>query len=259
MATQHRILGRVVIGVGVAIAALLFICALTLKPFTMPTASEQPTLTRGDYFFALKAPFYATPRRGDLLVFKLPSSGAVDYVKRLIGMPGDRVQLRAGQLYINDLAVRETPIGMGDGELPTGAGPVKFYWETTPEGRSYEIQRSPDSEPAGDTAVYTVPAHCYFVLGDNRDDSIDSRFDPGLAPSDPKLGGCAWDDTVDAKVGDETGVGFVPQANLVGRAAFILLSWNTGEDEDHPCCASLFKPWSWFTDARPSRFFKVLH
>ena len=97
------------------------------------------------------------------------------------------------------------------------------------------------------------------MMGDNRDNSLDSRFDPGLSPDDPKLGGCGWNSGLDEKVGDQAGVGFVPEVNLVGRAGIILLSWNTGVDDEHPGGASIFKPWTWFTEARPSRFFKVLH
>jgi signal peptidase I len=97
------------------------------------------------------------------------------------------------------------------------------------------------------------------MMGDNRDDSADSRFDSGMSPGDPKLGGCAWDSSVDAAVGDQEGVGFVPEVDLVGKARIILLAWNTGAEEGDTSGASLFKPWTWFTDARPSRFFKVLH
>ena len=148
---------------------------------------------------------------------------------------------------------------MALGDLPSGWQPVKMQQETNPEGRSYKIQVSPGFESAGDTGVYVVPPHCYFMMGDNRDNSLDSRFDPGLSPDDPKLGGCGWNSGLDEKVGDQAGVGFVPEENLVGRAALILLSWNTGVDEQHPGGASIFKPWTWFTDARPNRFLKVLH
>jgi signal peptidase I len=178
----------------------------------------QPNLQHGDYFFIMRQFYAGAPRRGDLLVFKLPSSGHIDYVKRLIGMPGDRVQLRGGQLYINDKPVAERPLGMGQGDLPgpSGPQPVKLFEETTPEGRSYKIQLSPSYESAGDTGEYVLPPHCYFTLGDNRDNSLDSRFDPGLAPDDPKLGGCGWDATLDEKVGDQAGVGFVPEKDLIG-------------------------------------------
>jgi signal peptidase I len=261
-----------------ALLIALVLRVILFQPYTIPSASDEPNLYRGDYIIVTKwsygwsrhsipfSPplfsgrlFFQPPKRGDIIVFKLPSSGHVDFIKRLVGLPGDRVQLKGGQLYINDRAVPEKSLGMGSGDLPSGWQPVKMQEETNPEGRTYKIQVSPGFENAGDTGVYVVPQHCYFMMGDNRDNSLDSRFDPGLSPDDPKLGGCGWNSGLDEKVGDQAGVGFVPEENLVGRARLILLSWNTGADEQHPCCASIFKPWSWFTDARPSRFFKVLH
>jgi signal peptidase I len=274
-----------------ALLIALVLRVLLFQPYTIPSASDEPNLYRGDYIIVTKwsygwsknsipfSPplfkgriFFSPPKRGDIIVFKLPSSGHVDFIKRLVGMPGDRVQLKGGQLFINGAPVAEKTLGADAcsgppyrsatdclGDLPGGLQPVKLSQETNPEGRNYKIQLSPGMESAGDTGVYVVPQHCYFMMGDNRDNSLDSRFDPGLAPDDPKLGGCGWNAALDDKVGTSAGVGFVPEENLVGRAAMILLSWNTGPDEDHPCCASIFKPWTWFTDARPSRFFKFLH
>jgi signal peptidase I len=266
-----------------ALLIALVLRVILFQPYTIPSASDEPNLYRGDYIIVTKwsygwsrnsIPFSpplfkgrllekslisGPPQRGDIIVFKLPSSGHVDFIKRLVGLPGDRIQLKSGQLYINDKPMAEKPLGPGFGDLPGGPGPVKFQQETTPEGRSYKIQVAPGAETAGDTGVYVVPPHCYFMMGDNRDNSLDSRFDSGLSADDPKLGGCTWDSSLDERVGDQRGVGFVPEENLVGRARIILLSWNTGVDEDHPCCASIFKPWTWFMDARPSRFFKVLH
>jgi signal peptidase I len=261
-----------------ALLIALVLRVILFQPYTIPSASDEPNLYRGDYIIVTKwsygwsrhsipfSPplfsgrlFFQPPKRGDIIVFKLPSSGHVDFIKRLVGMPGDRVQLKGGQLYINDKAVAEKPLGPGMGDLPSGWQPVKMQEETNPEGRKYKIQVSPGFENAGDTGVYVVPQHCYFMMGDNRDNSLDSRFDPGLSPDDPKLGGCGWNSGLDEKVGDQAGVGFVPEENLVGRARLILLSWDTGADEQHPGGASIFKPWTWFTDARPDRFFKVLH
>ena len=261
-----------------ALLIALVLRVILFQPYTIPSASDEPNLYRGDYIIVTKwsygwsrhsipfSPplfngrlFFTPPKRGDIIVFKLPSSGHVDFIKRLIGLPGDRIQLKSGQLYINGKPLAEKSLGMAMGDLPGGWQPVKLQQETNPEGRSYKIQLSPGFENAGDTGVYVVPQHCYFMMGDNRDNSLDSRFDPGLSPDDPKLGGCGWNGGLDEKVGDQAGVGFVPEENLVGRARLILLSWNTGVDEDHPGGASIFKPWTWFTDARPNRFFKVLH
>jgi signal peptidase I len=260
-----------------ALLIALVLRVILFQPYTIPSASDEPNLYRGDYIIVTKwsygwsrhsIPFsppifngrvlFSPPKRGDIIVFKLPSSGHVDFIKRLIGMPGDRIQLKAGQLYINDKPVGEKSLGAAMGDLPGGWQQVKLQEETNPEGRKYKVQLSPGTENAGDTGVYVVPQHCYFMMGDNRDNSLDSRFDPGLAPDDPKLGGCGWNSALDERVGGAAGVGFVPEDNLVGRAALILLSWNTGRDDQNPCCASIFKPWTWFTDARPSRFFKVL-
>jgi signal peptidase I len=278
---KQGLVGEMVEIVKTVVYALLIALVLRVvffQPYTIPSASDEPNLYRGDYIIVTKwsygwsknsipfSPplfsgrvFFNPPKRGDIIVFKLPSSGHVDFIKRLIGLPGDRIQLRSGQLYINDKPVEEQFLGMGMGDLPSGWGPVKLYKETNPAGRSYKIQLSPGFESAGATGVYVVPPHCYFMMGDNRDNSLDSRFDPGLPTDDPKLGGCGWNTALDQYVGDQAGVGFVPEENLVGRARIILLSWNTGTDEAHPACASLFKPWTWFTCARPSRFFKVLH
>ncbi|MBV9993706.1 MAG: signal peptidase I [Caulobacteraceae bacterium] len=263
--------------------ALLIALALRValfQPYTIPSASMEPNLYRGDYIIVSKwsygwsknsipfSPplfegrlFFHPPKRGDIVVFKLPSSGHIDYIKRLIGLPGDRIQMRRGHLFINDKPVPEQRLGTIRGDLPGGGGemqPVTRLRETTPEGRSYDVQVSPGPESAGDTGVYVVPQHCYFMMGDNRDDSADSRFDSGLAPGDPRLGGCAWDSSLDAAVGDQQGVGFVPEVDLVGKARIILLSWDTGAEEGDTSKATLFKPWTWFTEARPNRFFRVL-
>ncbi|MFI4934321.1 MAG: signal peptidase I [Caulobacterales bacterium] len=262
-----------------ALLIALVLRVLLFQPYTIPSASEEPNLYRGDYIIVSKwsygwshhsipfSPplfkgriFFNPPKRGDVIVFKLPSSGHIDYIKRLIGLPGDHIQVRGGQLYINDKPVAEQKLGTAMGNLPGGWQTVVRQRETTPEGRSYLTQVSPTPDGHGNnTAVYVVPAHCYFMMGDNRDDSDDSRFDSGMSPGDPKLGGCEWNSAVDEAVGDESGVGFVPEENLVGKAQIILLSWDTGAVEGDNSKATLFKPWTWITDARPSRFFKVLH
>lgn len=250
---------RAMVVVALLVGTPLLLAGVAFKAFSIPSASMEPNLLRGDYFWALKPPFYVAPKRGDIVVFRLPSSGRVDLIERLVGLPGDRIQMKGGRLFINNKPVVENSLGVVTGDLPGGRQPARLVQETNPEGRSYKIQLSTDLESAGDTGVYVVPQNCYFMLGDNRDNALDSRFDPGLMPNDPKLGGCGWDDALDEKIGDQAGVGFVPRANIVGRAAFIVLSWNTGADEEHPSGASLTNPSTWFTDARPSRFFKVLH
>jgi signal peptidase I len=252
-----------------ALLIALAIRTVLLQPYTIPSASEEPNLYQGDYIIVSKWSYgysrhsilfsppvfsgrilFSPPARGDVIVFKLPRDGRTDYIKRLVGLPGDRVQVRQGVLYINDKALARTPVQQietSDRGRPEEAQLVR---ETNPEGRSYLIQTHGGDEPADNTAVYVVPPHCYFMMGDNRDNSADSRFDPGLSPEDPNLRGCGWDSRVDGQVGDEAGVGFVPEENLVGKAQIIMLSWK----ED----ASIFKPWTWL-DLRWNRFLRWIH
>ncbi len=258
-----------------ALAIALVIRTLLFQPYTIPSASDQPNLYRGDYIIVTKWSYgysrhslifsppifkgrllFSAPQRGDIIVFKLPRDGNTDYIKRLVGLPGDRVQMKNGALFINDKPLRQQDVG---GHVATDFGmptPVRWIRETNPEGRSYLTQ---DHGPvdADNTDVYVVPQHCYFMMGDNRDNSLDSRFDPGLPPDDPMLGGCGWDPSKDGKL-TSAGVGFVPEENLVGKAQFVLGSWDTGVDDSDHSKATLFKPWTWFTDARWNRFFHSL-
>ncbi|KQZ22793.1 signal peptidase I [Caulobacter sp. Root1472] len=255
--------------VAYALAIALVLRVLLFQPFTIPSASMEPNLYQGDYIIVSKysygwskhsIPFSPplfdgrilgkAPTRGDIIVFKLPRDPNVDYIKRLIGVPGDRVQVRGGVVYINGKALprREMPSALVD----TGYGTIRAgrFEETNPEGRKYATQDyGPDSD-ADNTGVYVVPQGCYFFMGDNRDNSLDSRFDPGVSAFKTGPGTCKWDYANDQYIGMQEGVGFVPAENLVGRAQLILLSWNAD--------AHLFKPWTWFTEARPSRFFRVL-
>jgi signal peptidase I len=252
-----------------ALLIALVLRVLLFQPFTIPSASMEPNLYQGDYIIVSKysygysrhsipfSPkifsgrlFFHAPTRGDIIVFKLPNDGRTDYIKRLIGLPGDRIQVKQGLLYINDKPVVRTPIGPAMGDLPEGYASVERYDEQMPEGSHHLIQKGSGDRDADNTATYVVPPHCYFMMGDNRDNSADSRFDPAI-PADFNGATCPWDSSVDQylKSGGE-GVGFVPEENLVGRARVILLSWKPG--------ASLFNPLSWF-DVRADRFAKVLH
>ena len=220
---------------------------LLFQPFTIPSASMEPNLYEGDYIVVSKWSYgyskYSSglpinlplgegrvlgrdPNRGDIVVFKLPRDNKTDYIKRVIGLPGDTVQMIANQLYINgqpvqDAEVRSTQVVDAFG--PRGA---TISRETLPNGKTFTTQ---DFGPGGDlddTPVYTVPDGHYFMMGDNRDNSIDSRVERSA------------------------GVGLVPAENLVGKAQIIMFSWQPG--------ASLFNPVSWFTKVRPSRFFRIL-
>ena len=232
--------------IAIALLVALLLRVFLFQPFTIPSASMEPTLLEGDYIIVSKytygysrhsAPFSPpvfegrvmdrAPHRGDIVVFKLPRDGRTDYIKRLIGLPGDRIQVRNGVLFVNGRQVPRKSLGAAMIESPFGfERPVERFRETLPNGKSYVTNDlGPDGE-VDDTGVYIVPQGYYFMMGDNRDNSVDSRYPP------------------------EFGVGYVPAENLVGKAELILLSWNPE--------AELFKPWTWFTEVRPSRFFTPL-
>jgi signal peptidase I len=260
--------GEIVKTVVWALLIALVIRTLLFQPYTIPSASEEPNLYQGDYIIVSKwsygysrhsilfSPplfngriFFRPPTRGDIIVFKLPRDGHTDYIKRLIGLPGDRVQMRAGRLFINGKALAEKTVAKVTAHDRGFPEQVREVQESNPEGRQYITQIHGMDGPADNTGVYVVPPHCYFMMGDNRDNSEDSRFDPGLPPEDPKLGGCGWDSRLDASMGQETGVGFVPEDNLVGKAQIIMLSWHEN--------ASILKPWTWL-DLRLDRFLRLL-
>ena len=226
--------------VGVALLIALVLRIILFQPFTIPSASMEPGLLEGDYVVVTKfdygwsrhsipfSPplfhgrlFGADPKRGDVVVFKLPRDGKTDYIKRIIGLPGDRVQVRHSVVYVNGKAIPRVLVGDVP-DVAAGGMTVTAFNETRPDGKTYTtFDRSPDQE-GDNTDVYVVPAGQYFAMGDNRDNSSDSRW--------PRA----------------TGVGFVPAENLEGKARFILASWTPG--------ASLFKPWTWFTHFQPGRF-----
>ncbi len=247
---------------------IAFILRVVLfQPFTIPSASMEPTLLVGDYIIVSKfaygwgrhsIPFnpplgkgrllYREPKRGDIIVFKLPRDGRTDYIKRLIGLPGDKIQVTHGVLHINGQAVEREKIGPGLVDPDSPVASATAYKETLPGGKTFVTNTWDPNGGADNTAVYTVPKGCFFMMGDNRDDSLDSRFDPGEVP--PGEASCPWNSDVDNRVQPDLGVGFVPANDLVGRADIILFSWKPG--------ASLFKPWTWVSDARWNRFFHLL-
>jgi len=229
-----------------ALLIALFLRVIFFQPFTIPSASMEPNLYEGDYIIVSKysygwsrhsIPFSPplfegrimgkSPERGDVVVFKLPSDNRTDYVKRVIGLPGDRIQMKDGLLYLNDAPVPREQMPVGKTDLGGFIREVAQYRERI-NGHAFLTQDFGTDGDLDNTEAFVVPEGYYFMMGDNRDNSSDSRVPPGAG-----------------------GVGFVPAENLVGKAQIILLSW---EPE-----ASIFKPWTWVLDARPSRFFKVLH
>jgi signal peptidase I len=251
-----------------ALLIALFLRVVLFQPFTIPSASMEPTLLQGDYIIVAK---YAygwsrhsipmsppighgrllghTPKRGDIIVFKLPRDTHLDYIKRLIGMPGDQIQVIHGVLNVNGQPVKQVALPPHPVESAFGLiRDVQQFRQTLPGDKTFTINSTGPDGPADNTGVYTVPPNCFFMMGDNRDDSLDSRFDPGdIAPSEAS---CPWNPAVDKNIPADLGVGFVPAEDLVGRADIILFSWKPG--------VSLFKPWTWVTDARWRRFMHLL-
>ncbi len=226
------------------------------QPFNIPSASMYPTLKVGDYLFVSKLSygygrysfnfslgmfgheiisccnldfpgrivFAADPKRGDVAVFKLPTDTNIDYIKRVIGLPGDRIQMRDGVLFINGAAVKKERIqDFVDSSEPGLQTPVPQYNETLPNGVQYHVLDTESVGEADNTDEYIVPAGHYFMMGDNRDNSQDSRY--------PR-------------------VGYVPLENFVGRADIIFFSVSPD--------ASLFEVWEWPFAIRWNRFFTLI-
>lgn len=203
-----------------AVGFVLIVRTVLAEPYHVPSPSMVPTLLTGDQLVATKYPYgysrYSAPidlmpdlagrllgrqpERGDVIVFRLPRDPSTTYVKRLIGLPGDRIQMKGGRLYINDAIVPRRLVGPFTGDAG-GRGTPTLYVETLPGGREHQIVEMSDADQQDDTTVFVVPPKHYFMMGDNRDNSVDSR----IAIADG-------------------GVGFVPEDNLVGRADLVLLS-----------------------------------
>jgi signal peptidase I len=215
------------------------------EPFNIPSGSMIPTLLVGDYLFVSKysygyskhslpfSPpifkgrlFESQPERGDVAVFKLPRDNKTDYIKRIIGLPGDRIQVISGILHINGEPVKRRRIGDFSGDRPGERSSIQ-YLETLPGGRIHKIIETQGDVARWDgTNVYAVPKGHYFAMGDNRDSSLDSRVIErnGRAP-----------------------VGFVPAENLVGRAEFLFFSTNGA--------ARIWEIWKWPISIRYGRLF----
>jgi len=228
-----------------ALLIALVVRTVLFQPFNIPSGSLIPTLLIGDYLFVSKysygyskhsIPFSppifsgrlwgSEPKRGEIAVFKLPKDNSTDYIKRVIGLPGDRIQVVNGIPQINGTPVKRERIQDYQTQDPFGRTiAVPQYRETLPEGTSHTvIERDGDRGYWDNTYVYTVPPGHFFMMGDNRDNSTDSR--------------------------DESSVGFVPFENLVGRAEIIFFSI----DES----ASAWQIWEWPWTVRWSRIFNPI-
>ena len=225
-----------------ALLLAMVIRTVAFQPFTIPSGSMMPTLLVGDYIFVNKfaygysrysMPFSpdlfsgrilaSEPKRGDVIVFRLPTDPDVDYINRLFGLPGDRIQMFNGVLHLNGQPVPKMAVGTftSDYRLDPGSD-VPVFRETLDNGKTYDtLDQSPVSR-GDNTREFIVPEGHYFFMGDNRDNSLDSRFD----------------------------VGYVPAENLVGRASMIFFS--LGND------TSFREIWKWPSNMRWDRLFKVV-
>lgn len=223
-----------------AVLIALSIRVSAYEPFSIPSGSMVSTLLVGDYLFVSKFAygysryslpfglpllppdrvFFTEPERGDVAVFKLPSDNSTDFIKRIIGLPGDTVQVINGILHINGTAVERKKIDDFIYEQNPGQfSRMSQYLEVLPNGREHLIVEQSDNQLGSDnTPEFKVPEKHYFMMGDNRDNSNDSRFD---------------------------GVGFVPRENLVGRAEFLFFSID----------GSAWQIWTWLDKLRHARFF----
>ena len=238
---QKESVGEVARTAMIAILLALIVRTFLFEPFNIPSSSMVPNLLVGDYLFISKYsygysrhsfPFGVArfdgrinpkqPNRGDVIVFKLPTNTNIDYIKRLVGMPGDTVQVINGRLYINDTIVPRKAKGMVEYAKENGLeSKVMEYVETLPGGTEHIIYEESDHGLLDNTDKYTVPEGHYFMMGDNRDNSQDSRV---LAH-----------------------VGYVPFDNLEGRAEFLFFSTDGS--------AHIFEFWKWPSAIRFSRIF----
>lgn len=228
----------------VAVFIALLIRTFAFEPFNIPSGSMLPTLMEGDYLFVSKYsygygqysfPFGLVkfkgrlwekkPERGDIVVFRQPKNDRIDYIKRVIGLPGDKVQVRNGLLFINGEPVPRERVDTVflDDELG-GEDAVAEYLETLPNGVKHRIYEYSDHDRYDNTPTLSVPDGYYLAMGDNRDRSVDSRATEF--------------------------VGLVPRENLIGRAEIIFFSTNGS--------AKIWELWKWPVTIRYDRMFKIL-
>lgn len=223
-----------------AVIAALIVRTVAYEPFNIPSGSMKPTLLVGDYIFVSKfsygythyslpwSPkifsgriFGSAPERGDVAVFKLPADNETDYIKRIIGLPGDRIQVLDSVLYINGEAVpREKIEDFVDVDSAGMERRLPQYIETLPNGKRFHTLDATPHGALDNTSIFVVPEGYYFAMGDNRDHSQDSR-------------------TIN--------VGYIPEENLIGRADSIFFSSDG--------TAHIWEVWKWGSAVRGSRIF----
>jgi signal peptidase I len=226
-----------------ALIIALVIRTFLFQPFNIPSGSMEATLLVGDYLFVSKysygyshyslpfsPPIFSgrvwtgTPERGDVVVFRLPKDDSSDYIKRVIGLPGDRIQMINGILHINGQPVKRERISDYVDEEGGRARRIKRWRETLPNVVSYETLDLQDNGYLDNTPEYVVPTGNYFMMGDNRDNSTDSRV--------------------------LSQVGYVPHENLIGKAQIIFFSIGEGE--------RAWQIWRWPWSVRWGRLFTIV-
>jgi signal peptidase I len=232
-----------------ALVIALVVRTFLYQPFHIPSGSMKSTLLVGDYLFASKFSygfsrfsfpfalipfsgriFGSEPKRGDVVIFKLPRDGSTDYVKRVIGLPGDEILVRDAIVYINGKALPQVRAGEYVGPEEQGRPKPRFV-ETLPNGVTHYVLHWQREAELDNTGPFKVPAHHYFMMGDNRDDSVDSRVSSL-----------------------RYGVGYVPYENLIGRAEIVFFSIAV----DDPNALRLTSPWTWPFDIRWGRMFHLV-
>ena len=227
-----------------ALIIAVIIRSLIIQPFYIPSSSMEPNLLVGDRLFVTKysygyskhsfpfSPpifknrfFFKEPERGDVIVFKTPADNRTDYIKRLVGLPGDKIQFIDSNLYLNSIEIFKSRLSEND-VIYCGDRKIEVFTfdEKLPNGKKYKTVYLKNFS-FENSDIFTVPAEHYFFLGDNRDCSKDSRF--------------------------LTSVGYVHRDNLVGKAQFIFFSSDRS-------IGSIFAFWRWNKSIRFDRFFKKI-
>ena len=239
----------------IAVVIALVFRTVAYEPFNIPSGSMKSTLLIGDYLFVSKFAYgysrysfdffgwdlvpptlggeesrllFDSPKRGDVVVFKLPRDNKTDYIKRIVGLPGDRIQVLNGVLIINGVALKRERVGeFVETDSSGNTRSIARYKETMLNGRQYETLDLNIQGNLDNTEIFVVPKGHYFAMGDNRDNSLDSRV-----------------------ASNHGGVGFIPAENLVGRADIIFFSTNGG--------AQIWEFWKWPTATRFGRIFDII-